>query len=296
MGFTIYMVVVVIVNILHSCTSSPLHSFKLHYRGGSSDGGVLEDKEDTSPITVVVSTSFGSTFLDKKKRIQISRNSSVAQLKDLIEAKFPASPPVQLQRLFLGVRHLQDEEVLGNITTTNAQILLDMPSGTSVYNKSLTIAQALEAYSSLIVQQTYLGDKLKSMFGDKNKNAANVSEFTPESSVYRELFISLNDSLYKAYSDDIMDAFEIEKEPETIEDDTAPWRAGTKKRSPLVAAFAKEFDINVRSFKSFIYFSFLFAVRSGSSLAYAISCTYMTRAYSSSLTSEQIQNFLAIYC
>ena len=116
---------------------------------------------------IVVSTSVGSVFLDKKKRLSIPRNSTVAELKTMIEKKFPGCPPTGLQRLFLGVRALSDDEIIGNITVTSpTPILLDMLSGTSVYNKTLSISQALEAHAALIVQQSYLGSKLLASYSD----------------------------------------------------------------------------------------------------------------------------------
>lgn len=232
-------------------------------RGGEvavdAEEGAVDPAEDGRPVSVTVATSFGSTFLDKKKRLQLPRNSSVASLKELIESKFPANPPVRLQRLFAGTRYMRDEDLVGNFTSASTLlVLLDMPSGTSVYNKSLTVEQALEAYSALTVQQTFLADKLKSLFSNEPPSPSDETTVIPESTTYRDLFISLNESLYYTYQEDIIDALEAEKEPETITDDTAAWRLSRKPQSPLVAAFAKEFDINLRSFKNFVYFSFLF--------------------------------------
>lgn len=234
----------------------------LRLRGGevAVEEPAVDPVFDNRPIAVTVTTSFGSAFLDKKKRVQLPRNSTVADLNTLIELKFPANPPVQLQRLFAGMRHMRDEDLVGNFTSAaNLVVLLDMPSGTSVYNKTLTIEQALEAYTALTVQQTFIADKLKSLFSHGIQSPANDSEIVPESTIYRELFMVLNESLYSTYQADINDALEAEKEPETVTDDTAAWRVKQRQRSPLVAAFAKEFDINLRSFKSFVYFSFLFA-------------------------------------
>lgn len=254
----------------------------LSIRGGAAEA-VAEEQEQTGPLSVLVSTSYGSSFLDKKKRLQVPRNTTVAELKAMIEQKFPANPPCELQRLFFGVRYLRDEDRLGNLTSASvAPILLDMPSGTSVYNKSMSIAQALEAYSSLVVQQAYLANTLKSLYeyprsttseeyasrgalpkgiSTSTTESSDTSSIQPESIVFRDMFKSLNESLYATYAADISSALELEKEPETVTDDTAPWRGAPKQRSPLVAAFAKEFDINVRTLKMFIYFSGLLAVR-----------------------------------
>lgn len=247
------MVLKVLVSILCMIqVESRVFSPNLLIRGGC--------QEEEGPVSVLVSTSFGSQFLDKKKRLQLSRNSTIEELKQLIEQKFPANPPVQLQRLFAGIRYLSDDDRLGNVSTgSSAMILLDMPSGTSIYNKTLTIYQALEAYAALTVQQTFIGDKIKALYSP-NSAPLNISDITPESAIYRDIFLSVNTSLYKTYAADILQALEDEKEPEVVSGDTAAWRtADTPQHSPLVAAFAKEFDINLRSFKNFMYFSFLFA-------------------------------------
>ena len=46
--------------------------------------------------SVIVSTSIGSSFLDKKKRLNLNRNSTVAELKVMVQEKFPGGPPVQV--------------------------------------------------------------------------------------------------------------------------------------------------------------------------------------------------------
>ena len=253
--------ILLLLTCLQKSHASPLFPTSILNLRGGNEAATLSKADETTPVSVLVSTSMGSSFLDKKKRVQISRNSTIADLKELIESKFPASPPKQLQKLFLGMRYLSDLEQLGNITSGNSiQILLDMPSGTSVYNKSLSISQALEAYSALTVQQAYLGDQLKRLHSNSNAEMS-VIDTMPESIAYRSLFLSLNETLYRTYAEDIHAALEIEKEPDVITQDTLAWRGGLKRRSPLVAAFAKEFDINLRSFRSFLYFSFLLAVR-----------------------------------
>jgi hypothetical protein len=242
-------------------------------------------KEEPTPVvgetcSVLVSTSVGSAFLDKKKRLTIPRNATVAELKQLIEKKFPGCPPTALQRLFLGVRALDDNEVMGNITVASpTPLLLDMMSGTSVYNKTLSISQALEAYAASIVQQAYLGAKMRESFGvgahsslssgspiiSANESDAASAEaggvgVVPESSFFREMFETVNRTLYETYAEDIAEALEIEKEPETIGDDTAAWRKDKKQANPLAAALAKEFDLNVKSIKNFLYYSVLLVV------------------------------------
>lgn len=240
----------------------------MRVRGGSdaATSGV-NSNEAAAPVencAILVSTSVGSVFLDKKKRLTISRNSTIAELKSLIEKKFPGCPPTGLQRLFLGARALSDEELVGNITiTTPTPILLDMLSGTSVYNKTLSISQALEAHAALIVQQSYLGAKMMASYNDVPEKEANETTSAPvhlESGLYRDMFDSVNRTLYETYSEDIAEALEREREPETHTDDTAAWRGKRKETTPLTAALAKEFDLNMRGIRSFLYYSVLLGV------------------------------------
>ena len=219
---------------------------------------------DDAPCAILVSTSVGSMFLDKKKRLSVPGNSTVGELKGLIEKKFPGCPPTPLQRLFVGIRLLQDDEIIGNITTTSpTPILLDMMSGVSVYNKTLSISQALEAHVASIVQQSYLGAKLRESFtssiGTSSSNDTS-SVVLPDSSYYRDMFDVVNRTLYETYAEDIAEALELEKEPETIADDTRAWRAPQQETKPLAAALAKEFDLNGKGIKSFVYYSILLGI------------------------------------
>jgi hypothetical protein len=227
---------------------------------------VKKEMPSLDNCAIVVSTSVGSVFLDKKKRLSIPRNSTVAELKTMIEKKFPGCPPTGLQRLFLGVRALGDDEIIGNITVTSpTPILLDMLSGTSVYNKTLSISQALEAHAALIVQQSYLGAKMLASYSDVPATViTNDSLNIPvqlESGLYRDMFDSVNRTLYETYAEDIAEALERETEPETATDDTAAWRGKRTETTPLTAALAKEFDLNMRGIRSFFYYSILLGVR-----------------------------------
>ena len=219
---------------------------------------------DDGPCAILVSTSVGSMFLDKKKRLSVPRNSTVGELKGLIEKKFPGCPPIPLQRLFVGIRLLQDDEVIGNITTTSpTPILLDMMSGVSVYNKTLSISQALEAHVASIVQQSYLGTKLRETFTTSIATSTSndtSSVMLPDSSYYRDMFDVVNRTLYETYGEDIAEALELEKEPETMADDTRAWRNPQQETKPLAAALAKEFDLNGKGIKSFVYYSVLLGI------------------------------------
>ena len=259
-----------------SIGSSHFHKI-IRLRGGADivaadDTTVVAAPAPSEVCAIVVSTSVGSVFLDKKKRLSISRNATVSDLKSMIEKKFPGCPPTGLQKLFLGVRALADDEVIGNITVTSpTPILLDMLSGTSVYNKTLSISQALEAHAALIVQRSYLGAKMRSTYGDIDSTSSGSSAtdvngtvlpVALESGLYRDMFDAVNRTLYETYAEDIAEALEREKEPETVTDDTAAWRGKQKETKPLTAALAKEFDLNMRGIKSFFYYSILLGVRS----------------------------------
>ena len=229
---------------------------------------MTKENPPTESCAIIVSTSVGSVFLDKKKKLTVPRNSTVADLKHLVQKKFPGCPPTALQRLFLGVRVLSDNEIIGNLTVNSVTpILLDMITGTSVYNKTLSISQALEAHAALIVQQSYLGAKMLESYSDisqhNNRDSKSDSLDTPvqmESGLYRDMFEAVNRTLYETYADDIAVALERETEPETSTDDTAAWRGKRKVTKPLTAALAREFDLNLRGIRSFLYYSVLLGV------------------------------------
>jgi hypothetical protein len=235
----------------------------LNIRGG------LADNE--TPTPVLVSTSFGSDFLDKKKRLTILKNSTVAELKSQIQQKFPGSPPIQLQNLYFTSRYLaDDDELVSNLTALSPiPILLDMVCGTSVYNRTLSITQAIDAYAATVVQQSFLGEKMRSILSlpladDDSGSATNITKLeqrTMDAVLYRRMYEAVKNSVYKKYSEDIEEALEAEKEPETLTLETIAWRKGsTKEISPIAAAMAKEFDLNGRGMRSFLYYSIVLVV------------------------------------
>lgn len=224
-----------------------------------------------TPTTVglIVSTTVGSAFLDKKKRLVLPHNGTVHELKQQLHQKFPGSPPVELQRLFFGMRLLGDNEVLSNLSTLNpVPLMLDMLTGTSVYNKTLSVSQALEAYAAISVQQAYIGERLRAHFsaGIKRGETEGATAATPEApsevetAVYRDMFSAINSSLYSTYTEDISQALVEEADPETLSDDTAAWRHQRKDKSPITVALAQEFDLNFRGMKNFAYYSILLAI------------------------------------
>ena len=259
-------------------TARPTRATNLHRVIELRCGSSIQASPDTMDITkenpptescaIILSTSIGSVFLDKKKKLMVPRNSTVADLKRLVQKKFPGCPPTALQRLFLGVRVLSDNEIIGNLTVNSVTpILLDMITGTSVYNKTLSISQALEAHAALIIQQSYLGAKMLESYSDNSQhnhgNSTSVcldSTVQMESGLYRDMFEAVNRTLYETYADDIAVALEREREPETSTDDTAAWRGKRKVTKPLTAALAREFDLNLRGIRSFLYYSVLLGV------------------------------------
>ena len=238
----------------------------------------IEEPNLIGNATCIITTSLGSSFLDKTKKISIQRNSSVSQLKALIHDKFPGSPPVVLQKLFYGFRSLNNTEIIGNITNSNQiSILLDMISGTGGYNKTMSISQAIEAYVSVIVHQTYLSSTMKKVFDHKDHVLDSSSSTSNEDNnnnhietlSYRDMFDMLNQSFYDQHQEEILAALEKEKEPDLITADTLAWRKqhldsaledDNDDRNPLVTAWAKQFDTNKQVALALIYYSIVLVV------------------------------------
>lgn len=247
----------------------------------------------TGNVTVTVTTSIGSSFLDKIKRLSISRNASILELKQSIRDKFPGNPPMQLQRLFYGFRILGNHsQKVGELTTSpQVPILLDMLSGTSGYNKTMSISQAVEAYVAVQVHHTYLSLAMQKVFNSREtitenelKPSSTTTTTTTEGAVtgattssspeqqteqnklesltLREIFDVVNRSVYEQYGEEIALALEREKEPEMIAGDTIAWRRGSalSERNPLQSAWAKQFDTNKQVALALVYYSVILVV------------------------------------
>ena len=222
----------------------------------------------TKNITVIVSTSLGSSFLDKTKKISINPNSTIKELKYIIQDKFPGSPPIQIQRLFYAFKPLNNSDILSNITTASqVPILLDALSGTSAYNKTLSITQAIEAYVSIIVQQTYLSSTMQKAFDLKDSSTLDLSEVGDRDRIdtltLRDLFAAVNQSIYAQYAEQIAEALEKEREPDMITADTIAWRQqseGAADKNPLVVEWAKMFNMNKQVALSLVYYSVILVV------------------------------------
>eukprot|EP01031_Cornospumella_fuschlensis_P025242 gene25242-30484_t len=232
----------------------------IRLRGGSSVASKEENngKSTASSCTVLVSTSIGSSFLDKKKKVVLERNATVFQLKQFLQQKFPGSPPLALQNLYFGTKRLNDTEILSNVTSLpTIPLVLDMVAGSSVYNKTLSVRQAIEAYVSTLVQLSYLHTQMAYTLtaGDSNITRTMLSP------LLREMFLKVNQSVYSAYAGEIAQALVQEQDPEIDAADTRAWRSAQKAtQSPLMAALAKEFDLNRQGVMSYVYFSVLLLV------------------------------------
>lgn len=79
--------------------------------------------------------------------------------------------------------------------------------------------------------------------------------------LYRRMYDSVSKGLHEKFAADIAEALVAEMEPETFTSETIAWRGQNKRRSsPLVEAIAKEFDLNGRGLRSFMYYSAVLAV------------------------------------
>lgn len=216
----------------------------------------------TEQCTIIISTSIGSSFLDKKKKVTLPANTTIAELKEYLQSKFPGSPPMELQHLYYGTRLLGDDEVVSNITTLpTIPLLLDMVSGHSIYDKTMSIEQALEGYVASVVQLTYLSNQLKTVIGHQSDSNETMTQVMMESPTLRKLFQAVNRTIYETYSDEIAYALEVEKDPEAFAADTKAWRSPQRRTvSPLTAALAKEFDLNLRSLCSFLYYTVILLI------------------------------------
>eukprot|EP00981_Chlorochromonas_danica_P010720 scaffold3345_cov164-Ochromonas_danica.AAC.6 len=233
----------------HPNHHNPLHhSHHLHrlfqIRGGQQQQSATIPQQESQPTrsattqqcNILISTSIGSSFLDKKKKVTLPANTTIAELKEYLQSKFPGSPPKELQHLYYGTRLLGDDEVVSNITTLpTIPLLLDMVSGHSIYDKTMSIEQALEGYVASVVQLTYLSNQLKTVIGyqpdDHNSNETITTKM--ESPTLRQLFQAVNRTIYETYADEIAYALEVEKDPEAFAADTKAWRSPQRRAIAL---------------------------------------------------------------
>ena len=61
--------------------------------------------------------------------------------------------------MYFGLTELSDDVVMADVSTARpVPLILDMPSGTSAYNKTMTVTQAIEAYAAIQTHQVVKQD------------------------------------------------------------------------------------------------------------------------------------------
>lgn len=216
-------------------------------------GPKKELPSDAIPVQILVSTNIGSEFLDKKKKLSIPPTATVRHLKKLIKAKFPGSPPISLQRLACDTTILDDSVVVSEATSNGeTPVVLETISGSGSYNRSLSVAQSIDAYVATIVQSAFIGNKLQQLGG--GKPAASLSDEI-ETLRYRDMLQAARENLETSYAVDIDAAKEAERSPEVSS--AYSWRVQKPSLSPLWKSLARELDLNTQSFFNMVYYSFL---------------------------------------
>ena len=189
----------------------------------------MNDK--SSSIDVVVSTSLGSKFLNKRKKCTLSANATIANLKEKLAIVYPGTPPIELQRLYFGLKYLADDMPVANITSMRpVPLLMDMLSGVGSFQRNLSIADTLEAYAALLTQEMYVNEKLASLLAPIDDS--NTLKTQLETSRFRQIFDTLNKTMFSGHEVQIAKALERERNPELITDEVSVWRGA---KQPLTA-------------------------------------------------------------
>lgn len=212
------------------------------------------------PVNVIVTTSIGSEFLDKKKKLTMPGNATILELKQLIHNKFPGSPPTALQSLFFGDRPLLDEDLVRNVSRLpTVPIFLDMISGSSAYNRTLSVKNTVEAFAASQIHITYLNEAVSELASPMERSIKSNKEMRTRR--YRELLSAVNETLFASYNHDIELALQDESEPEYSSADTSVWRVKGKRRiGSLAGAISREFDLTARGFRQLVIYSAILVV------------------------------------
>lgn len=181
-------------------------------------------RDSTQNLTIWITSNFGmSSFLRRSQKFEVGRDTTVLDLKELIQDNFPGNPPVDLQKLFVDSTLLRDDQIWGNLT--NKMLLpaqLDLISGTMIYNRTshLSIAKSIDAYISLCVHEAYLTNTLTDVLTSATTDRTMSSTFEPDSVKYRKLYKQLNESFYAELGPEITAALAAEGDPSF--DSTSP--------------------------------------------------------------------------
>ena len=212
----------------------------------------LSNKKPNS-IDIIVSTSLGSQFLNKRKKCTVASNATIASVKEKLAIVYPGTPPAELQRLYFGLKYLSDATPIANITNMRPiPLLMDNLSGTGSYQRNMSIAETLEAYAALLTQQIYVNEKLASFIAPSENNTRLLE--TPR---YRQIFNCLNNTIFNGYEERIALALEKERNPELISDEILAWRGSSKQLSPLQSWLAHQFFYSRNTMKSLLTYTSL---------------------------------------
>ncbi len=244
-------------------------------------------------ISVLVSTRGGSPFLDKSKRLVMGLNSTVLQLKQMIQQKFPGNPPSQTQKIYLGLQLLLNNQTLSELSPApTISLLLDMFCGTTSYNRTMSVQQCVEAWASVQVQQAFVARQLHNAFALLASASTSTAHSAPcealtgsgeemETCAFRDMFLFLNETFASSVCAEVEAARDRERSAEVAALDTEAWRVlqdttsplparGSsqwgkergrgRSKTPLAAAVARVVDINPRRASQLAYLSLLLTV------------------------------------
>ena len=222
-------------------------------------------------VSVVVTVPSKYRLMGRTRKLIVKRNDTVEELKMKLEKEFPGYPPVELQRIFQDARQLQDSEVIGEISSqSQVNFTMDMLTGTHVYNKTNSVAEALEALITIDVHLAANGQKQMEIVGSNNNNTIILGDGSSKSALYENLFATLNHSFYAEHSSEIENALFLEKDPDTISADTALWRdttvASNKYQSVLALVLCRELNLYKRSLLPIVGQFMFLAVRNYNTL------------------------------
>ena len=229
-----------------------------------SDQNVRRRDIGVGNLTAVVTSNFGmSSFLRKSQKFMIRRNSTVLQLKSMIQDKFTGCPPIALQNLYLNNRLLKDDEIWGEISNKLlVSVQLDLLTGTQQYNRTFqTLSDNIDAQISLMVHEAYLYNKMTEILtSDGSGMRGDASSRSQDSVKYRLLYKKLNSSFYEELADEIKNAMESERDPlltSTSPHEEIPSKLGVAKRNEhtFTTAIKKSLILNDRSFSKLKFWS-----------------------------------------
>lgn len=166
-------------------------------------------------ISVWILSKFGSNYLDRKLKLQVSPNATIEMIKEMISTQFPGKPPKELLNLYFGIKKVNNSQQLHEISHLRViPLQLDLISGTNSYQNIRNVQEAVEAAVALQVHQTFLDHQIQQLLLSENGFLRNNS--TPLNVLFIELFQTLNSSIYDTHRDDLEKARDAEREPPSL--------------------------------------------------------------------------------